>query len=267
MEIIMTEVKILKVVDHRNVVKLKDIYETPTTFYIVMEVINGGELFDKIVELSHYTEKDASKITFQILSGVGHLHSKNIVHRDLKPENLLLSSKETNADIKVTDFGLSKIFANGEIMQMDKAVGTPGYLAPEVLTLLDTGIPYGKEVDLWGIGVILYILLCGFPPFFGDSDDDVYDKIIENDWQFVSPYWDNVSDSAKSLIRGFLTHDRHKRFTIEQALAHPWIANLENNCEIHLDETIIQMKKFNARRKFKGLVHAVKAMSKFKKLF
>jgi len=267
MAIIMTEINILRVIDHPNVVKLKDIFETEKAFFIVMEIINGGELFDRIVELKNYTEKEASKIIVQILSAVGHLHSKNIVHRDLKPENLLLSSKEHNSAIKVTDFGLSQIFVKGEPMEMDKAVGTPGYLAPEVLGMLDTGEPYGKEIDLWSIGVILYILLCGFPPFFGDSDDDVYDKIVSNDWKFISPYWDSVSDSAKSLIRGLMTPDPRSRFSVQQALAHPWIANFENNNGVHLDEAIVQLKKFNARRKFKGVVHAVTALGKFKKMF
>jgi calcium/calmodulin-dependent protein kinase I len=267
MEIILTEIKILKVVNHQNIVNLKDIFEDQDSIYIVMENISGGELFEKIVELSHYSEKEASQIIRQVLSGVSHLHEKRIVHRDLKPENLLLSSKESNADIKITDFGLSEIFDEGKPILMTRAVGTPGYLAPEVLELLDNNIPYGKEVDLWGIGVILYILLCGFPPFYGDNDDEVYDKIVAGNWRFLSPYWDGVSDSAKDLITNLLVLDPTKRFTAAQALAHPWIAASDKNSEAHLGTTITELKKFNAKRKLKGAFLAVKAMNKMKRLF
>eukprot|EP01101_Sappina_pedata_P008026 TRINITY_DN4359_c0_g1_i1.p1 TRINITY_DN4359_c0_g1~~TRINITY_DN4359_c0_g1_i1.p1 ORF type:complete len:339 (+),score=177.15 TRINITY_DN4359_c0_g1_i1:44-1018(+) len=267
MEIIMAEIDILKVVDHRNVVSMKEVFETPTHFYIVIEIISGGELFDKIVELTHYSEKDASKLIYQVLSGIDHLHTKNIVHRDLKPENLLLASKDLGADVKITDFGLSKIFKQGDKLEMTNAVGTPGYIAPEVLFMLDDGVPYGKEVDLWGIGVILYILLCGFPPFYGDTDDDIYDKIVDCDWKFLSPFWDHVSDSAKDLITKLLTLDREKRFTTKQAMEHPWIAQYEQNSDANMEEAITQLKKFNARRKFKGAIHAVKAITKMRTAF
>jgi len=267
MDIIMVEIRILQSVHHQNIVQLKDIFETSTHFYIIMEIISGGELFDKIVELSHYSEKEASNVVAQILRGLDHLHSKRVVHRDLKPENLLLSSKEPNADVKITDFGLSEIFDDGQTISMDKAVGTPSYLAPEVLLLLDTGKPYGREVDLWATGVITYILLCGFPPFYGETDDDIYDKIVEGDWCFLSPYWDHVSDSAKDLISKLLALDPAKRLTAQQALAHPWIADQANLSEAHLNQTLEQLKKFNAKRKFKGAILAVKALSKLTRGF
>jgi len=261
MEIIMVEIRILKKAFHKNIVQLKDIFEDDKRFYIVMENISGGELFEKIVELTHYSEKEASQLIAQVLAGIHHLHTHGIVHRDLKPENLLLSTKEPNADVKITDFGLSEVFEPGQPMEMSRAVGTPGYLAPEVLELLDTGIPYGKEVDLWSIGVILYILLCGFPPFHGDTEDEVYDKICAGEWEFLSPYWDEISDSAKDLISHLLVLDRKKRYTPEQALAHPWIAEGKAK-ETHLTTTVDQMKRFNARRKLKGAILAVKALSK-----
>jgi len=267
MEIIMVEINILQAVNHKNVVQLKDIFETDTHFYIIMEIISGGELFERIVELTHYSEKEAANVTAQILAGIYHLHSKRVVHRDLKPENLLLSSKEPKADVKITDFGLSEIFDEKEPISMDHAVGTPSYLAPEVLTLLENGEPYGKEVDLWATGVILYILLCGFPPFYGESDDDIYDKIIDGDWSFLSPYWDNVSESAKDLISKLLTLDPKKRITAQEALAHPWIANQDSNSEEHLNQTVEQLRKFNAKRKFKGAILAVKALTKMTKRF
>jgi len=267
MEIIMTEINILKAVDHPNVVQLKDIFETDATIYIVMEIISGGELFDKIVELTHYSEKEASNLVTQILKGIQHLHDRRIVHRDLKPENLLLSSKQPNADVKITDFGLSQIFEDGEPMLMNNAVGTPGYLAPEVLTLLDDEQPYSKEVDLWGVGVILYILLCGFPPFYGDNEDEIYDKIVAGDWSFIPPFWNSVSQSAKDLITRFLTLDPKTRITVEEALNHPWIRDNNTLSEAHLGDAIVQLKKFNARRKLRGAMLAVKALNKMRRSF
>jgi len=265
MEIIQVEIDILKVVNHDNVVKLKDIFETDTHFYIIMEVISGGELFDKIVELTHYSEKEAARLTAQILRGIAHLHEKRIIHRDLKPENLLLSSKSLDAVIKITDFGLSKIFQEDEQELGYNAVGTPGYIAPEVLNLLDTGEPYSREIDLWAVGVILYILLCGFPPFHGEDEEEVYDKITAGDWVFLSPYWDPVSKEAKDLIEKLLNLDPRARLTASQALAHPWIAHYETNSEAHLNEAIVQLKKFNAKRKFRGAILAVKALAKLRR--
>jgi len=267
MENIMCEINILKAVNHTNIVQLKDIFEDDTHIYIIMENISGGELFEKIVELTHYSEKEASKIISQILAGVEHLHSRGIVHRDLKPENLLLSNPTRESDIKITDFGLSEIFAPGVPMRMSRAVGTPGYIAPEVLEFLETGDPYGPEVDLWSVGVILYILLCGFPPFHGETDDDIYDKICAGQWKFISPYWDNISTDAKDLISHLLVLNPYKRFTAQQALNHPWILENEKNSADHLKYALIELKKFNARRKLKGVFLAVKALSKFKTVF
>jgi len=150
---------------------------------------------------------------------------------------------------------------------MNNAVGTPGYLAPEVLNLLDTGEPYSREVDLWAVGVILYILLCGFPPFYGEDDDEVYDKIVAGQWSFISPYWDKVSAEAKDLINKLLALDPTKRLTASDALSHSWIAHYETNPDANLDETIVQLKKFNAKRKFKGAIHAVKALTKMRRAF
>mmetsp|Transcript_7682 Transcript_7682/g.11629 ORF Transcript_7682/g.11629 Transcript_7682/m.11629 type:complete len:354 (+) Transcript_7682:922-1983(+) len=262
-EIIEVEIEILKLCNHPNIVNLRSVYETPDQYKLVLERITGGELFDKIVEIVHYSEADAAALISQILEGVQHLHSKNIVHRDLKPENLLLSSKDDkNARVLVTDFGLSAIQKNNKPLK--RAVGTPGYLAPEVLFTLDTDEGYGKEVDLWGIGVIMYILLCGFPPFYGDDDDEVYDKICDGEYDFPSPYWDQISDAAKDLINRFLTIDPQKRITTQQALEHEWIANCPANQRIP-KANIEEIKKFNARRRFRGAILATMAMTKFTK--
>mmetsp|Transcript_22317 Transcript_22317/g.62670 ORF Transcript_22317/g.62670 Transcript_22317/m.62670 type:complete len:373 (+) Transcript_22317:95-1213(+) len=262
-EIIDIEIEILKRVNHTHVVKLADIYETDTQYSLVLQLITGGELFDRIVELVHYSEKDASEIVKKILLGVEHLHHRQVVHRDLKPENLLLSSKDPDANVLITDFGLSAIVPEGK--RLYRAVGTPGYLAPEVLETLDTEEGYGREVDLWGIGVIMYILLCGFPPFYGDDDDEVYDKICEGYYEYPSPYWDEISDDAKDLIDHLLVLDPTKRYSCEAALNHKWIK--DNTHTESMAHTIEELKKFNARRKLRKAMLSVIAMSKLTKGF
>jgi len=262
-EIIDVEIEILKRVDHQHVVKLFDLYETSTEYFLVLQLITGGELFDRIVELVHYSEKDASEIVKKIVLGVHHLHSKQIVHRDLKPENLLLSSKDPDANVLITDFGLSAILPQGE--RLYRAVGTPGYLAPEVLETLDTGEGYTQEVDLWGIGVIMYILLCGFPPFYGEDDDEIYDKICEGYFEYPSPYWDDISDEAKDLIDKLLVLDPKVRYNCEQVLNHKWIT--DNTRTDVLGSTIAELKKFNARRKLRKGIFSVIAAQKLARSF
>jgi len=262
-EIIDIEIEILKRVNHPHVVKLFDLFETETEYFLVLQLITGGELFDRIVELVHYSEKDASEIVKKIVLGIQHLHHKQIVHRDLKPENLLLTTKDPDANVLITDFGLSAILPEGS--RLYRAVGTPGYLAPEVLETLDTNEGYTQEVDLWGIGVILYILLCGFPPFYGDDDDEIYDKICEGYFEYPSPYWDNISDDAKDLIDHLLVLDPRKRYTSEQVLAHKWIS--DNTRTEVLGSTLAELKKFNARRKLRKGIFSVIAMQKLTKGF
>jgi len=262
-EIIQTEILILKAVDHKNIVRLHEIFQDDKIYYLIMEVISGGELFERIVALTSYSEKDASNVTRQVLEGIQHMHEKNIVHRDLKPENLLLLSEEANSDVKVTDFGLSHIQPMGEAIKITKAVGTPSYLAPEVLDMLDNGVPYGKEADLWAVGVILYILLCGFPPFFGETDDDIYDQIQDGDFSFPSPAWDSISPGAIDLIEKLLTRNSTNRITAIAALQHPWILG-HSTPDNHLSNTLTELKKFNAKRKLKGAIKAVQALNRLK---
>jgi len=158
-----TEMEILKKVQHPNIIALKEIIDTKNCLFIVTELVTGGELFDKIVELGSYSEKDAALLVSKIVSAIAYLHSLGIVHRDLKPENLLLKDETTVSEVKLADFGLSKIVSQQLIMQT--ACGTPGYVAPEILQARG----YDKEVDMWSIGVITYILLCGFPPFYNEK--------------------------------------------------------------------------------------------------
>jgi len=182
-----------------------------------MELVTGGELFFKIVARGSYSEKDASSIVVQIVSGVQYLHTTGIAHRDLKPENLLCVGDDRDMLIKIADFGLSKIFIGGQVMET--SCGTPDYAAPEVLT----GTVYDKSVDLWSIGVITYVLLCGYPPFYAQSQPGLFEKIINADYDFPEPEWSYISDTAKDFIRNLLVLDPKKRLTAEECLVHPFL--------------------------------------------
>ncbi|KAK5583786.1 hypothetical protein RB653_005386 [Dictyostelium firmibasis] len=216
------EVDILKKVNHPNIIALKELFDTPEKLYLVMELVTGGELFDKIVEKGSYSEADAANLVKKIVSAVGYLHDLNIVHRDLKPENLLLKSKENHLEVAIADFGLSKII--GQTLVMQTACGTPSYVAPEVLNA--TG--YDKEVDMWSIGVITYILLCGFPPFYGDTVPEIFEQIMEANYEFPEEYWGSVSNEAKDFIRKLLVVDVSKRLNAVNALKHPWLKSNSN---------------------------------------
>jgi len=212
------EVDILKKVNHPNIIALKELFDTPDKLYLIMELVTGGELFDKIVEKGSYTETEASQLVRKIVSAVDYLHNLGIVHRDLKPENLLLKRADNDLEIAIADFGLSKIV--GQQMMMQTACGTPSYVAPEVLNASG----YGKEVDMWSIGVITYILLCGFPPFYGDTVPEIFEQIMEANFDYPEEYWGSVSKDAKDFINRLLVVDSDKRLTAGDALRHPWLA-------------------------------------------
>jgi len=212
------EVDILKKVNHPNIIALKELFDTPDKLYLVMELVTGGELFDKIVEKGSYTESEASQLVRKIVSAVDYLHNLNIVHRDLKPENLLLKRADNDLEIAIADFGLSKIV--GQQMMMQTACGTPSYVAPEVLNASG----YGKEVDMWSIGVITYILLCGFPPFYGDTVPEIFEQIMEANFDYPEEYWHTVSKEAKDFINRLLVVDSDKRLSAGDALRHPWLS-------------------------------------------
>jgi len=256
-ESLKTEVKILKSVRDPNIVDLYDVYENEKKVFLVMELLTGGELFDRIVNVypDGYSEATASIIIKKIVQSISYLHKLGIVHRDLKPENLLYQSPNDDSAIKITDFGLAKI-ANGELL-LKTACGTPNYVAPEVL--LNHG--YDEAVDMWSIGVILYILLCGFPPFYSEKTAELFQQIINGRFDFPSPYWDKVSKEAKDLVMKLLCVDPKKRYTPQQCLEHPWI--LDHSDKEKLPKIIDKLKQFNARRKFKITVEAVLAAQKF----
>ncbi|XP_077332152.1 calcium/calmodulin-dependent protein kinase type IV-like isoform X2 [Lithobates pipiens] len=193
-KIVRTEIGVLLRLSHPNIIKLKEIFETSTDIVLILELVTGGELFDRIVERGYYSERDAACVVQQILEAVSYLHGNGVVHRDLKPENLLYADMSPNSLLKIADFGLSKIV--DDHVTMKTVCGTPGYCAPEILQ----GSPYGPEVDMWSVGVIAYILLCGFEPFFDlRGDQYMYSRILTCDYEFISPWWDEISLNAKDL--------------------------------------------------------------------
>mmetsp|Transcript_128559 Transcript_128559/g.222072 ORF Transcript_128559/g.222072 Transcript_128559/m.222072 type:complete len:333 (-) Transcript_128559:560-1558(-) len=224
-ESLKTEVKILMKVKHPNIVALLDVFEDDEKVYLVIELMNDGELFDRICNdfPNGYSEKESSILIKKCLEAVQYLHSLGIIHRDLKPENLLFSSSGAGdvSEIKISDFGLAKIWTGD--MLVKTACGSPNYVAPEVL--LNQMHGYNFACDMWSLGVILYVLLCGFCPFFDECTPALFASITSGTYSFPSPYWDNISEDAKDLVRKMLVVDPMTRYTPEQALAHPWIVN------------------------------------------
>uniref|UniRef100_A0A8C3VEY5 calcium/calmodulin-dependent protein kinase n=1 Tax=Catharus ustulatus TaxID=91951 RepID=A0A8C3VEY5_CATUS len=221
-----------------------------TSFVLLHSRVTGGELFEDIVAREYYSEADASHCIHQILESVNHIHQHDIVHRDLKPENLLLASKCKGAAVKLADFGLA-IEVQGEQQAWFGFAGTPGYLSPEVLRK----DPYGKPVDIWACGVILYILLVGYPPFWDEDQHKLYQQIKAGAYDFPSPEWDTVTPEAKNLINQMLTINPAKRITADQALKHPWVCQRSTVASMmHRQETVECLRKFNARRKLKGAI-------------
>ncbi|EEC02242.1 Ca2\+/calmodulin-dependent protein kinase, putative, partial [Ixodes scapularis] len=230
--------------------RLHDSIQEEGYHYLIFDLVTGGELFEDIVAREYYSEADASHCIQQILESVNHCHMNNVVHRDLKPENLLLASKAKGAAVKLADFGLA-IEVQGEQQAWYGFAGTPGYLSPEVLKK----DPYGKPVDIWACGVILYILLVGYPPFWDEDQHRLYMQIKAGAYDYPSPEWDTVTPEAKNLINSMLTVNPAKRITAAEALKHPWICQRERVAStLHRQETVDCLKKFNARRKLKGAI-------------
>ncbi|XP_032915981.1 serine/threonine-protein kinase DCLK2 isoform X3 [Catharus ustulatus] len=227
--LIENEVSILRRVKHPNIIMLIEEMDTPTELYLVMELVKGGDLFDAITSSTKYTERDGSAMVYNLASALKYLHGLNIVHRDIKPENLLVCEySDGTKSLKLGDFGLATV-VEGPLYTV---CGTPTYVAPEIIA--ETG--YGLKVDIWAAGVITYILLCGFPPFRSENNlqEDLFDQILVGKLEFPSPYWDNITDSAKELISLMLHVNAEARYTAAQILSHPWVsddASQENNMQ------------------------------------
>jgi len=239
------EIDIMKKVDHANVLKLKEVFETDETIALVMELVTGGELFYKIVEKGNYSEKDAANIVAQMIRGVDYLHDQGIAHRDLKPENLLCSGENDPNyrpfRVVIADFGLSKVFDNGE--SLETSCGTPDYVAPEVITAEGS---YDKSVDMWSCGVITYVLLCGFSPFLSSTQTGLFEKIIKVEYDFPDPEWTNISSEAKDFIRHLLVKDPNERWTAKQCKEHPWLSGAFGSSAPLIGE---KMTTYNQQRK------------------
>ncbi|XP_063984789.1 calcium/calmodulin-dependent protein kinase type II alpha chain isoform X23 [Diachasmimorpha longicaudata] len=244
------EARICRKLQHPNIVRLHESIQEENCHYLVFDLVTGGELFEDIVAREFYSEADASHCIQQILESVHHCHHNGIVHRDLKPENLLLASKAKGAAVKLADFGLA-IELQGDAQAWYGFAGTPGYLSPEVLKKE----PYGKPVDIWACGVILYILLVGYPPFWDEDQHRLYSQIKAGAYDYPSPEWDTVTPEARNLINQMLTVNPTRRITASEALRHPWICQRERVASVvHRQETVDCLKKFNARRKLKGAI-------------
>nr|XP_020447368.1 serine/threonine-protein kinase DCLK2 isoform X3 [Monopterus albus] len=230
--LIENEVAVLRKVKHPNIVMLVEEVDTSSELYLVMELVKGGDLFDAITSSAKYTERDASIMVYNLAGALKYLHRMNIVHRDIKPENLLVfENADGTKSLKLGDFGLATV-VEGPLYTV---CGTPTYVAPEIIA--ESG--YGLKVDIWAAGVITYILLCGFPPFRSDNNrqEDVFDQILVGRLDFPRPYWDNITDSAKELIRKMLQVNAEARYTAQDVLSHPWVMEdvvVENNMKVEV---------------------------------
>jgi len=232
------EVEIMIHLNHPNILRLHEYINTATHVHLILDYVDGGELFDQIVQRGNFGEKDASAIVKQILSGIHYLHTNGVAHRDLKPENLLCCS---DGRVVVADFGLAKVFGRGELLRTH--CGTPTYAAPEIVR---GDKAYSNAVDMWSIGVITYILLCGFFPFFSEDSEILRTKIISAEYSFPSPYWDNISEEAKDFIKHLLVVDPAKRLTAEQAFKHPFMEGKSLHNKLNLRTS---MENFNVKRR------------------
>mmetsp|Transcript_22893 Transcript_22893/g.38325 ORF Transcript_22893/g.38325 Transcript_22893/m.38325 type:complete len:432 (-) Transcript_22893:192-1487(-) len=238
------EVEVLMSLDHPHIVRALDFFEEREYFYLVLEHIDGGELFDRLIDKAFYSEGEARDLFIVLLNAIKYCHDRNVIHRDIKPENILLTSKADDIDIKLADFGFA--VKSGEPAAKEQA-GTPGYIAPEIIQ----NKPHGKPVDMWSLGVVLYMLLGGYPPFFGPGDDTltIYRRILRCEYEFHPENWESVSSEGKSLIQQLLNLDPEKRLTVEQALTHPWLQkSREELAVIRLDKNLALMKKFRNTR-------------------
>jgi len=272
------EISILKSLKHNNIIQLYDVYDEKQFYYLVTEKMVGGELFDRIVQKSYYNEKEARDTALVLFQAINFCHQNQIAHRDLKPENLLLlvsligafvaafsryclQNNESDTNIKIADFGFAKRCPKPNSLQTQ--CGTPGYVAPEILE----GKKYDTQADMWSMGVIVYILLGGYPPFIEQNQRELFRKIRKGQYKFHNEYWGQVSDDAKDLIRVLLTTDPTKRVSSVAALENKWIGGDDKVLAgKDLGVNLSEFKKFNAKRKMKAAVRAVMATQKLSSL-
>ena len=301
------EIAVLRELKHRHIIRLYDVFDESQFYYLVTEKMSGGELFDRIVQKSYYNEKEARDVCKILFEALRYCHSHQVAHRDLKPENLLLfvrvscvllprlvpswwilvlsshshltptwqlltffhtwqlltylQSQHNDSDIKIADFGFAKKVKVSN--SLTTQCGTPGYVAPEILE----GVPYDTKADMWSLGVIVYILLGGYPPFIEQNQRDLFRKIRKGQYEFHEEYWGQVSSDAKDLISSLLTVSPARRLSADDSLANKWISSDDASLAAKdLQKNLNEFKRFNAKRKFKGAVKAVIASNKITSL-
>jgi calcium-dependent protein kinase len=242
----LTEIQILKQLDHPNILKIYEFYQDKKNYYIIIELCTGGELFDKIIDQGSFTEKEASAVMKQLLGAVLYANTKTIAHRDLKPENILLDiTSDGGYNIKVIDWGTAKTYEPGS--KMTEKFGTAYYIAPEVLKQ-----KYDEKCDIWSCGVILYLLLSGCPPFPGKTDEEVLKNVAKGKYSIEGEEWEYISTEAKDLIKSMLTYDPTKRISAKEAMEHKWfIKSLDQevvNKEL-MQHNLNNLKSFRAEQK------------------
>ncbi|KAB5543975.1 hypothetical protein DKX38_012087 [Salix brachista] len=224
---------------HPNVISIKGAYEDAVAVHVVMELCAGGELFDRIIKRGHYTERKAAELTRTIVGVVEACHSLGVMHRDLKPENFLFVNQNEDSLLKTIDFG----------ERFNDVVGSPYYVAPEVLKKR-----YGPEADVWSAGVIIYILLSGVPPFWAETEQEIFEQVLHGDLDFSSDPWPSISESAKDLVRRMLVRDPKSRLTAHEVLCHPWVQEDGVAPDKPLDSAVLsRLKQFSAMNKLKKM--------------
>ena len=243
-KLLVNEISVLSKLSHPNIMQLYEIFDDNTNIYIVSEYCKGGELFDIISNRGNFSEKDACIIMKQLMSAICYSHQNNIVHRDLKPENILMDNDNNDLTIKIIDWGCAQTIKTTK--QSNKADGTAYYIAPEVLKG-----EYNEKCDIWACGVIFYILLCGYPPFNGETDDEIYLDVLKGEFEFPEEDWSEVSDEAKNLIKKMLTKDVNKRISALDSMQDPWFKKFEakETYNKKLAKNVLKnMKKFKKHR-------------------
>lgn len=261
---LMQEIHILQSIRHPNIIALQDVYDDDRVCYLVMEYAGGGELFDRIIAKEYYTEAEAKRVVKVVAKVLRYCHAKGITHRDLKPENLLYADKIEDSVLKIADFGFAKLATDES--NMSTMCGTPGYYAPEIIRKL----PYDSKCDIWSLGVVAYILLCGFPPFYEENQVDEMRKILSGDFEFVAPYFDAVSQQAKELIGHMLVVQPAKRYTAQQVLDHPWFNDIKEADDdvpvLLVGKTMKATRHRTARSRFRAGLGVVLAVTKTQRL-
>lgn len=258
-KVVLEEVEIMKALIHPNIVRFFNFFENPSSYFIVLELMAGGELFDSVARKTHYNEFEARVAMKHILDGILNCHTNSIIHRDLKPENLLMEGGDGSA-VKLADFGLA---ARAAGVKKGDICGTPDYMAPEMLK----GQPYGVAVDMWSVGVIMYILLGGYAPFSSDKAGSLKRLIMRGVYEFHADYWSNVSEDAKDLISSLLKVDPALRLTAQQALNHSWMRAPKTTLSVgDLGANLRTFRRYNAKRKIIAAAKAVIAVGKFNRI-